>query len=392
MAENLFFENLFSGLNLKPKMLDQYPDQNSFMEYAKQKLADAYATGSADKVEAVDKALAGRLRNYQLLSEYENERQAVLNRARQYGQERKERERAAYEQENAERLANFKGLMAGPITNVREVGPAGYQPGYQGGMDFASLQDMVPPPPDNKYAKSLLDGLNQGSQKAKEQNRTSTLGFFSDAREGVSSLFGDIGSGLGDVLTSPFVKRLLAIMARPEFQSTEGISAGIVNAAYGLAQDEAKAAEKAMQQQRLDNEAIRQAFFDKLRIEEAERAERREERAEQKAGETKYRILTANQETKLISRAKQIKEVADFVDANSATLYGRNILRKDLPSSTDLYVDLVRTATEKMDEEKIPFDKAIRMLVREMQQPSTTSKVPQKQQNVDPAGTVKKPR
>lgn len=274
--------------------------------------------------------------------------------------------------------ANPQGMLSpGPTNRV-----------YEGGMDFASLQGTLPPPPTNK-ASSIVDAsLDAGQQIARDQNRASNQGFFSDAREGVSSLLG----GLGEILTSPFAQRLIAIMARPEFQSPEGISKGIADAAYGLAQDEAKAAEKAMQQQRLDNEAKRQAFFDKLRIEEAERAQRREERAEKKAGETKYRILTANQETKLISIAKEIKEVADFVDANSATALGRNLLGIDLPSSTALYTDLIRSATIKMDEEKIPFDKAIRMVVQERQQPSTTSNVPQAQQNVDPAGAVKKPR
>lgn len=274
--------------SFRPRMLNQYPDLNSFMEDVKQKLADAYATGSADRVEAVDKALAGRSRNYGLLSEYENERQAVLNRARQYAQARKEQEQQA----NAERLANFKGLMAGPITDVREVGPAGYQPGYQGGMDFASLQDMVPPPPDNKYAKSLLDGLNQGSQKAKEQNRTSTLGFFSDAREGVSSLLG----GLGEALSSPFAQRILAIMARPEFQDPRGISAGIVGAAAGLKEDEKAAAKLKREEQRLANEAAQLDFLNKLKLAQARRDEERLSLAQEAAGKPKGTALPFSKE------------------------------------------------------------------------------------------------
>jgi len=302
MAENLFFENLFSGLNLKPKMLNQYPDQNSFMEYAKQKLADAYATGSADRVEAVDKALAGRLRNYGLLSEYENERQAVLDRARQYGQERKEREQAAYEQANAERLANFKGMMAGPIANIREVGPAGYQPGYQGGMDFADLQGMVPPPPTNK-ASSIVDAsLDTGQQIARDQNRASTQGFFSDAREGVSSLLG----GLGEALSSPFAQRLLAIMARPEFQDPRGISAGIVGAAAGLKQDEAAAAKVRREEQRLANEAAQQEFLNKLRIAEARRGERSLELKEEEAVRVTPKPIEATKE--------QIKLTKSLID------------------------------------------------------------------------------
>lgn len=264
------------------------------------------------------------------------------------------------------------------FANPSEMQPPGPTYGPTG-MDFANPEGMVVPPPSNKASDIVNSSLNTGQRIARDQ------GLMSQARESASSFF----SNAGDFLTSPVMKRILEIMARPEFQDPEGIAAGFAGAAYGIKQDEIKAAEKEMQRQRLENEAKRQAFFDKLRIEEAGRAQRREERAEKKAGETKYRILTANQETKLISRAKEIKEVADFVDANSATAFGRNVLGKDLPSSTVLYTDLVRAATEKMDEEKIPFDRAIRMVVQERQQPSTKSNVPQAQQSVDPADYVK---
>lgn len=414
-------------------MLNRFPGYGDVLDFIDEKFLETYDKYGLEKAIEQNKARAGLLRNYDNLNISEIGRRIGLEKARQLGdQRRNEKEMLAYDQATADRLAEAKRRQAAmiarnqrlnqdvtynpgvgvpqSITNIREVGPAGYQPGYQGGVDFADLQGTTPPGPTNRppyeggmdfanllgmsppppTASSVVDAaLDAGQQIARDQNRSANQGFFSNAREDVSSLFGDIGSGLGDALRSPLVQRLLSIMARPEFQDPEGISAGIAGAAYGLKQDEIKAAEKEMQRQRLENEAKRQAFFDKLRIEEAGRAQRREERAIQKAGETKYRTLTEKQETKLVSRAKQIKEVADFVDASSATLYGRKVLGKDLPSSVDLYTDLVRTATEKMDEEKIPFDRAIRMVVQERQQPSTKSNVPQAQQSVDPAGNVK---
>lgn len=355
--------------SFRPRMLNQYPDLNSFMEDAQQKIADAYATGSADKVEAVDKALAGRLRNYQLLSEYENERQAVLNRARQFAEARKEQERQA----NAERLANFKGLMAGPITNVREVGPAGYQPGFQGGMDFASLQGTSPPPPDNKYAKSLLDGLNQGSQKAKEQNRTSTQGFFSDAREGVSSLLG----GLGDALSSPFAQRILAIMARPEFQDPRGIGPGLINAAYGLSKDEAAAAKVRREEQRLENEARRQAFLDKIRLEELGLSRRRTELSEKTEERVAGKPVTVKTPTEkeykqLESRLEIIPGVEKYISKSSRSwMYGPgenpNVVRRRL----------IYAANEEAERKGISFEDAVAILTGLGGSPRSTTTAPQ---------------
>jgi len=193
---------------------------------------------------------------------------------------------------NQDELYNPGVGVPEPITNVREVGPAGYQPGYQGGMDFASLQGMVPPPPTNK-ASSIVDAsLDTGQQIARDQNRASTQGFFSDAREGVSSLLG----GLGDVLSSPFAQRILAIMARPEFQDPRGISAGIVNAAAGLRQDEIAAAKLKREEQRLANEAAQLQFLNKLRLAQAAREQRGLELKEEAAGKTKSTALPFSKE------------------------------------------------------------------------------------------------
>jgi hypothetical protein len=219
--------------NLRPKMLDQYPGI-SFLDYFEQKMEDAYKTGDANKIEATSKALQGNLRNLSELEASEALRQVDLTRARQIAQERNEREQAAYEQENAERLANFKGILAGPITNVREVGPAGYQPGYQGGLDFASLQGTQPPPPDNKYGQSLLDGITQGSKVAIDQKQ----GLLSQQQE--QGFFGNIG----DYINEDFLGRVLAIMARPEaFTDPRGLGAGIARAGQAVfAQEKEQAA------------------------------------------------------------------------------------------------------------------------------------------------------
>jgi len=179
-----------------------------------------------------------------------------------------------------------------PITNVREVGPAGYQPGYQGGMDFANLLGMSPPPPTNK-ASSIVDAsLDTGQQIARDQNRASTQGFFSDAREGVSSLLG----GLGEALSSPFAQRILAIMARPEFQDPRGIGPGIVGAAAGLKQDEAAAAKLKREEQRLTNEAAQLDFLNKLKLAQARRDEERLRLAQEAAGKPKGTALPFSKE------------------------------------------------------------------------------------------------
>ena len=255
---------------------------------------------------------------------------------------------------------------------------------YEGGMDFANPEGMVVPPPTNK-ASSILDAaLDAGQQIAKDQNRVTNESFLPRSREEESGFF----ENLGGPQTMDFVKRILQIMARPEFQDPEGVAAGFAGAAYGLQKDEEKAAQKAIDQQRLELQDRRQAFLDKLRIEEAARAERREQRAEKRAGETTYRILTEKQEARLVSRAKQLKDVADYVNDNSAGYISRQ-MGSDLPSEDSVYADLVMAATAKMDEQKIPFDKAIRLVVRERQQTPATSSTPPTQQSADPAGNVK---
>lgn len=146
-----------------------------------------------------------------------------------------------------------------PITNVTEVGPAGYQPpkplpplstmevsapayqpGYQGGLDFAN-------PPDNKYGKSLLDGIKQGSKAAIDQKQ----GLLSQQQPPQEQgFFGNIG----DYINEDFLGRVLAIMARPEaFTDPRGLGAGIARAGQAVfAQEKEQAAAKAKAQLEYD--------------------------------------------------------------------------------------------------------------------------------------------
>jgi hypothetical protein len=333
MAENSFIENLFSGFNLKPKMLDQYPDRSSFMEYAKKKLEDAYRTGDPNKVEAVDKALKGRLRNYDLLSEYENKRQAVLDKARKIGQERNELEQAAYDKANAERLASYEFQFPG-FVKPKEVGPAGYQPSFfEGGMDFANPEDMVLPPPTANKASSVVDSaLDAGQQIARDQNRVTNETFLPRAREQEDSgFFGN----LGGPQTMDFVKRILQIMARPEFQDPEGIAAGVAGAAYGIKQDELKAQKVQREEQRLANEAAQLQFLNQLRIAEARRGERSLQLREQEAAKPKSTALPTDKEFS--------KGVIDLVKR-----MGKNYLDKESkilgPSKTDIAREIAAEA------------------------------------------------
>jgi hypothetical protein len=146
-----------------------------------------------------------------------------------------------------------------PITNVTEVGPAGYQPpkplpplstmevsapayqpGYQGGLDFAN-------PPDNKYGKSLLDGIKQGSKAAIDQKQ----GLLSQQQPPQEQgFFGNIG----EYINEDFLGRVLAIMARPEaFTDPRGLGAGIARAGQAVfAQEKEQAAAKAKAQLEYD--------------------------------------------------------------------------------------------------------------------------------------------
>ena len=169
-----------------------------------------------------------------------------------------------------------------PITNVTEVGPVGYQPpkplpplstmevsapayqpGYRGGLDFASLQGTQPPPPDNKYGQSLLDGIKQGSKAAIDQKQ----GLLSQQQE--QGFFGNIG----EYINEDFLGRVLAIMARPEaFTDPRGLGAGIARAGQAVfAQEKEQAAAKAKTQLEYDKikadlqkEAIKAATPTKL--------------------------------------------------------------------------------------------------------------------------------
>lgn len=230
-----------------------------------------------------------------------------------------------------------------PITNVREVGPAGYQPGFQGGMDFANKAEDI--------ANAALD---TGQKIARDQ------GLMSQAREGASSFFG----GVGDFLTSPGMQRILAIMARPEFQDPEGISAGIVNAAYGLRQDEVKAAEKEMEKQKLANQARRQAFLDQMKIaefglskERAEIAKRTEERIAGKPVTVKN--PTKKEYTELENRFDLIQGIDDYLDKISSSWVARQFDGK-AESKDTVKRRLIYAANELAVREGIPFEEAVK--------------------------------
>lgn len=226
-----------------------------------------------------------------------------------------------------------------PITNVTEVGPGGYQPpkplpplstmevnapayqpGYRGGLDFANPANMAFQAPDNKYTQSLVEGLKQGSEAARDQ------GLMSQAREGLSSFFG----GVGDVLNTPAVKRILAIMARPEFQSSEGIAAGVAEAAYGLKQDELKAQKVQREEQRLANEAAQLQFLNKLKIAQAAREQRALELREEEAAKTKGTALPTSKE--FLQGAKQLtKRIAkDYIEKESGFKTSKDTVAKEI--------------------------------------------------------------
>jgi len=279
-----------------------------------------------------------------------------------------------------------------PITNVQEVGPMGfqppkplpplstievgsaaYQPGYQGGMDFADLQGMVPPPPTNK-ASSIVDAsLDTGQQIARDQNRASTQGFFSDAREGVSSLLG----GLGEALSSPFAQRILAIMARPEFQDPRGISAGIVGAAAGLKEDEKAAAKVRREEQKLANEARRQAFLDEIKLAELGLSKRRTELSEKTEERVAGKPVTVKTPTKneykeLESRLEIIPGVKDYISKSSRSwMYGSgenpDVVRRRL----------IYAANEEAQRKGISFEDAVATLTGLGGSPRSTTTAPQ---------------
>ena len=240
MAENEFFGNLFSGFTLKPKMLNKYATRDDLKKELDQKVYDVANTQGVEEAFKLKEARAGMLRNYDLLSEYENERQRVLNENRQRRQAYNEKEQAEYAQALLSFQDEFPGLR-NTITNVREVGPAGFQPSFfEGGMDFAN-------PPDNKYGKSLNDGIKQGSKAAIDQKQ----GLLSQQQPPQEQgFFGNIG----EYINEDFLGRVLAIMARPEaFTDPRGLGAGIARAGQAVfAQEKEQAAAKAKAQLEYD--------------------------------------------------------------------------------------------------------------------------------------------
>lgn len=162
------------------------------------------------------------------------------------------------------------------------------------GMDFANPEDMVLPPPTANKASTVLDAaLDAGQQIARDQKRVTNETFLPRAREQEDSgFFGN----LGGPQTMDFVKRILQIMARPEFQDPEGIAAGVAGAAYGIKQDELKAQKAQREEQRLANEAAQQEFLNRLRIAEARRGERSLQLREEEAAKVTPKPLEATKE------------------------------------------------------------------------------------------------
>lgn len=339
--------------NLRPSLLNKFPTYQDVLNEVDKKFVEAVKRDGIEEAEKLNKAREGLLRNYSELSLSELLRQKGLERARQIAREKNEQEQREYAQGLASLQDQFPELL-GKITNVREVGPAGYQPGFQGGMDFANPEDMVVPPPSNKASDIVEASLNTGQRIARDQ------GLMSQAREGASSFFG----GVGDFLTNPAVQRILEIMARPEFQDPEGISAGIVGAAYGLRQDEIKAAEKEMEKQKLANQARRQAFLDQMKIaefglskERAEIAKRTEERIAGKPVTVK--TPTKKEYTELENRFGLIQGIDDYLDKISSSWLARQFDGK-AESKDTVKRRLIYAANELAVREGIPFEEAVK--------------------------------
>lgn len=335
-------------------MLNRFPGYGDALDYADQKIKEAIDIGDIELAERRSKAVAGLLRNRSNLALSEMGRQADLNKARQIAQKKSEEEQAEYDRANAERLNALQYQFPG-FFNAIEVGPAGYQPGFQGGMDFANPADMVVPPPDNKYGQSLLDGIEQGSQKAKEQNQ----GLLSQQQE--QGFFGNIG----EYINEDFLGRVLAIMARPEaFTDPRGLGAGIARAGQAVFAQEKEQAEQEMKRQRLENEAKRQAFLDKIRLEELglsrRRAELSEKTEERIAGKpVTVKNPTKKEYTELENRFDLIQGMDDYLNKISSTWLARLVDGK-LESKDTVKKRLIYAANERAQREGIPFEEAVK--------------------------------
>jgi hypothetical protein len=200
------------------------------------------------------------------------------------------------------------------------------------GMDFANPEDMVLPAPTVNKASSVVDSaLDAGQQIARDQNRVTNETFLPRAREQESGFFGN----LGGPQTMDFVKRILQIMARPEFQDPEGIAAGVAGAAYGIKQDELKAQKAQREEQKLANEAAQLQFLNQLRIAEARRDEERLRLAQEAAGKPKSTALPTDKEFS--------KGVVDLVKR-----MGKDYIKKESsitgPSKTDIAREIAAEA------------------------------------------------
>jgi hypothetical protein len=229
------------------------------------------------------------------------------------------------------RKNNLKERTRTLLDADREIRPetgSGVRP-----QGFGLMDPRFTTPPDallSNKASSIVDSaLDAGQQIARDQNRVTNETFLPRAREQEDSGF------FGSPQTMDFVKRILQIMARPEFQDPEGIAAGVAGAAYGIKQDELKAQKVQREEQRLANEAAQLQFLNQLRIAEARRGERSLQLREQEAAKPKSTALPTDKEFS--------KGVIDLVKR-----MGKNYLDKESkilgPSKTDIAREIAAEA------------------------------------------------
>jgi hypothetical protein len=200
---------------------------------------------------------------------------------------------------------------------------------------FGLMDPRFTTPPDallsNKASSVVDSALDAGQQIARDQNRVTNETFLPRARDEESGFFGN----LGGPQTMDFVKRILQIMARPEFQDPEGIAAGVAGAAYGIKQDELKAQKAQRAEQKLANEAAQLQFLNQLRIAEARRDEERLRLAQEAAGKPKSTALPTDKEFS--------KGVVDLVKR-----MGKDYIKKESsitgPSKTDIAREIAAEA------------------------------------------------
>ena len=219
----------------------------------------------------------------------------------------------------------FNRVMRGEVSGVpqyiaQEAAQKATMAPKPTGMDFANPPDMVLPAPTANKASSVVDSaLDAGQQIARDQNRVTNETFLPRARAEESGFFGN----LGGPQTMDFVKRILQIMARPEFQDPEGIAAGVAGAAYGIKQDELKAQKVQREEQRLANEAAQLQFLNQLRLAEARRDEERLRIAQETANKVNPKAIEATKEQIKLTKSllDDVPSAKQYID-NQAGILG----------------------------------------------------------------------